>query len=114
MNNKMKAIDYVLQESLERTVASKYRKTSHPAACVVTSFVEAINEWYMAIHTFNKGKRKVELNKKGNDKHFVLQDLATKFLAAELPATEMDKLKVMLAERPTVMDSLKTLVVKGK
>lgn len=96
MNNKTRARDYVLQEKLEKAVANKYRKTSNPAACVITSYVEAIGEWYMAIHVFSKGKRKVEFSAKGNDKHTVLQELATKFLAAELPATAMDQLKVLM------------------
>lgn len=98
MNNKTRARDYELQEKLEKAVANKYRKTSNPAPCVVTSFVEAIGEWYLAIHTFSKGKRTVQFSAKGNDKHVVLQELATKFLAAELPATAMDQLKVLVSE----------------
>ena len=98
MNNKTRARDYELQEKLEKAVANKYRKTSNPAPCVVTSFVEAIGEWYMAVHTFSKGKRTVQFSAKGNDKHAVLQELATKFLAAELPATAMDQLKVLVSE----------------
>ena len=98
MNNKTRARDYQLQEKLEKAVANKYRKTSQPAACVVTSFIEAIGEWYIAIHTFGNKKRKVEFSAKGNDKHLVLQELAAKFLAAELPATALDQLKVLVSE----------------
>ena len=95
MNNKTRARDHVLMEKLEKAVAAKYKATSHPGAGITSAWIEATKEYYMAIHTHSKGKRKVEFSVKGSDKHQVLVDLVSSFLKNESLPSAMDELKVV-------------------